>query len=274
MGSQRELERKRALARQWDYSGPYGLEHTDTSASLQMFGVLGWVLAFMLGLVGLTNGLRWGLLCFALGAVPTVGCLLASAFVRNRARWRRQAASGHPIQSIGVVSLAMAMALWREVEAVDRAESAADRLALGREKPPPVVPTTTGGRTWPPRASTVLRTLEVLCWVATLATIVVCVGFGRVVGLNAMTVASFSGWGFILAAKVLKRQAIRAEAEEKRPTAAELACEDAALDAFEQEMAAEAAAEARLKREREPLPLRAVRLAELTDRDFPTTTLQ
>ena len=71
----------------------------------------------------------------------------------------------------------------------------------------------TGGKARRLRASTVLRTFEMLCWLTAASMIVACVGFGRVLGLNWMTATSCAAFVCSLAAKALGRQAALAGAE-------------------------------------------------------------
>jgi hypothetical protein len=112
---------------------------------LGLVGRLGSVMAafFLIGL-GVLGRPGLGLRYFAAVAVPAASCCLLSALLRNIDRWKRQAATGDAVQSIGVLRLAAAIALGREHTAIRRAEAEADRIAAARREESQPVAETSG----------------------------------------------------------------------------------------------------------------------------------
>lgn len=250
------------------------LEQTERPIFLEMFGLLGWIPACCFGFIGSLRGPGWGLYYFALAAVPTAGCLLAAAFLRNRAR-RRQAAAGRAVRPLGVLRTAwlmiFGMALGR-LDLIDRAEAEADRIAAG------------GQRLGQTRAYVVFRTVEGLGWLTAAGMFAVCVFLVRVVGPWIFT-AFLVGMASYQWAALFRCKAEDAEraAMPAGPVRKEIDF-NTALATLEREMAAEAAEQTRRKREQDARVMendgqaatgrRAVRLADFRDTDFPTTTLQ
>jgi hypothetical protein len=244
--------------------GPYGLEYTGNAVFLRSVGRYFWAMVFLFGFCGSFDGPGRGLAFFAMLGIPTAGCALASAFLRNRARWKRQAEEGHAVQSIGIIPLAVAIALGRDLEAIDLAEAEADRIAAGREKCAPEA-----GKTGHTPLYFMFRTLEVLCWLLTVGMAVVCLFLVQVVGAG-IFLAFLIGMASFYGAKVCTVKAVEADAK-------------AESKARHATMAAEAAEGAPLKREQEARVIendglagngrRAISLADYHDADFPSTRL-
>ena len=253
--NQKSVDRHRALARQWEHSGLYGLEHTDTSIWLDFVGKLGWIPAFIVGFTGSLRGPWWGVCNFLMVAVPTAACLIGSAFLRNRARWKRQAAVGHAVQSIGVLRLAVAMAFWQEAEAIDRAESDADRIAAAGGKRRPEHPRSTPEKARHTRRYLMFRTLHALCVLMLASMVVVCIFLIRVVGPVPVLIAFTFGMTCFQGVGLFASLAADAALETSFTPVAQAAQEDvdiqAALVVVKQDIAARANEQARLKRERE-----------------------
>jgi hypothetical protein len=102
--------------------------HTLSSAVWRTGGQVFCLAA--LGMVGpAVLGLPWAPLALLGTTVSAAVCLITSAAVRSVSRWKQQAADGQAPQSIGIVSLAIAMAAGVEQEAILVAEQEHDYVA-------------------------------------------------------------------------------------------------------------------------------------------------